>query len=235
MKRFLLLLSVGTLCCGALQAKPKKPDVGELERKLETLDAEIAQTSLELNRMYWDSYLVLARREHRVASMKDYPGVDIPSIRDTVPEIKALQERWSECYEAWQSEVKTAPDYEELHREYQAVRNLPSDDPRVVKSKASYKAMYDSLWRCNPNYALAVKARYAAQFERDWATLRHVVMWYRGQGREMPLGEIIPYKKQSDIRQEWPEVARLESELSSLQAVRRQLLLQIQQLRYGVE
>ena len=235
MKRFLLLLLAGALCCGALQAKPKKPDVGELECKLESLDAEIAQTSLELNQMYWDSYLVLARREHRVASLKDYPSVDISSIRDTVPEIKVLQDRWNECYEAWQSEVKTAPEYEELHREYQTVRLLPSDHPRVAESKARYNMMYDSLRHCNPDYTPAEKARYAAQFERDWATCRYVVMWYRGQGREMPFGEIIDYKKKSAIRQEWPEVERLESQLSALQSVRRQLLRQIQQLRYGVE
>lgn len=124
-----------------MQAKPKKPDVGELERKLESLDAEIAQTSLELNRMYWDSYLVLARREHKVPSLKDYPGVDVPGIRDTVSEIKALHERWTECYEAWQSEAKTAPEYEELSREYREVLKLPSDHPRAVENKARYKVM----------------------------------------------------------------------------------------------
>lgn len=61
------------LCWGAADAaKPKKkqPSVEEMERRLETLDAELERLAMELNRKKWECYMILAEREGRVPGFR---------------------------------------------------------------------------------------------------------------------------------------------------------------------
>ncbi len=238
MKRWILVFLASVLCWGAADAaKPKKkqPSIEELERRLETLDAEQERLTMELSRKKWECYMVLAEREGRVARLSDYPGVNLQAIRDSVPQIEALYERYAACYKAWQDVLRTAPEYEKLHKEYRYVKDLPKENPRAVENKVGYDRMYDSLRTHNPEYRLAIAARDKALFDRDMAVLRHVVEWYRQQGREMPVQSVISMKQMNAIRNEWPEVERMEAESRALQSVRYALFKQIQEARYGLE
>ena len=232
------MIVASVLCWGAADAaKPKKkqPSVEEMERRLETLDAELERLAMELNRKKWECYMILAEREGRVARLSDYPGVNLQAIRDSVPQIEALYERYEASYKAWQEILRTAPEYEKLHEEYQYVKNLPKDNPRVVENKMGYDRMYDSLRTHNPEYRPAIAARDKALFARDMAVLRYVVEWYRQQGREMPVLSVISRTQMGAIRNECPEVERMESESRALQSVRYALFKQIQEARYGLE
>lgn len=238
MKHWILSLAAIVLCWGTVEAaKPKKqqPTVKEMERRLELLDAEQKRLSLELNRNEWEGYLMLAERKGQAPNLSKYPGVNVTAIRDSVPEIKALHEHYTACYNAWQEILRTAPEYEALHEEYRYVKNLPKSNPRAVKNKADYDRMYDSLRTHNPAYQPLLEARNKALFERDMAVLRYVLAWYRQQGREMPVSPIITMEQMEAIREEWPETRRMQSELNALQSVRYNLFRQIQQARYGVK
>lgn len=238
MKRWILVFVASVLCWGAADAaKPKKkqPSVKEMERRLETLDAEQERLTTELSRKKWECYMILAEREGRVARLSDYPGVNLQAIRDSVPQIEALSKRYVACYKAWQDVLRTAPEYEKLHEEYQYVKRLPKEDPRAVENKVGYDRMYDSLRTHNPEYRPAIAARDKALFDRDMAVLRHVVEWYRQQGREMPVLSVISMTQMNAIRSEWPEVERMEAESRALQSVRYALFKQIQEARYGLE
>jgi len=93
------------LCWGAADAaKPKKkqPSVEEMERRLETLDAELERLAMELNRKKWECYMILAEREGRGDPLSDHPGVKLQAIRDSVPQIEALYERYEASYKSWQ-------------------------------------------------------------------------------------------------------------------------------------
>ncbi len=115
------------------------------------------------------------------------------------------------------------------------MKDLPKENPRAVENKIGYDRMYDSLRTHNPEYRLAIAARDKALFDRDMAVLRHVVEWYRQQGREMPVQSVISMKQMNAIRNEWPEVERMEAESRALQSVRYALFKQIQEARYGLE
>ena len=237
MKRWVLSIAAIALCWGAAEAaKPKKrPTVEDMEHRLAMLDAERERLSMELNRREWECYAILAEREGRVARLTDYPGVNLVAIRDSVPEIGALYERHDASYKAWQEILRTAPEYEKLHEEYHYVKNLPKNNPRAVENKAGYDHMYDSLRTHNPAYRPAVEARDKALFDRDMAVLRHVMEWYRQQGREMPVLSVVSTAQMNAIRDEWPEIRRMESELRALESVRYTLFRQIRNARYGVE
>lgn len=237
MKRWILSIAAIALCWGAAEAaKPKKrPTVEDMERRLAMLDAEQERLSTELNRREWECYAILAERAGRVARLTDYPGVNLSAIRDSVPEIGALYERYNASYKAWQEILHTAPEYKKLHEEYRYVKNLPKDNPRAVENKAGYDRMYDSLRAYNPAYRPAVEARDKALFDRDMAVLRHVMEWYRQQGRMMPVQSVISMAQMNAIRNEWPEVRRMEDELRALRSVRDDLFRQIRNARYGVE
>lgn len=237
MKRWILSVAAIALCWGAAEAaKPKKrPTVEDMERRLAMLDAEQEHLSMELNRKEWECYAILAEREGRVARLTDYPGVNLKAIRDSVPEIDALYERYDACYKAWQEILRTAPEYKKLHEEYRYAKNLPKDNPRAVENKAGYDRMYDSLRAYNPAYRPTVEARDKALFDRDMAVLRHVMEWYRQQGRMMPTQPVISMAQKNAIRNEWPEVGRMETELRALRSVRDDLFRQIRSARYGVE
>lgn len=237
MKHWLLSIAAIVLCWGAAEAaKPKKrPTVEDMERRLAMLDAEQEQLSMAINRKEWECYAILAEREGRVARLTNCPGVNLKAIRDSVPEIGALYERYDACYKAWQKILRTAPEYAELHEEYRYVKNLPKDAPRAVENKAGYDRMYDSLRIHNPAYRPAVEARDKALFDRDMAVLRHVLEWYRQQGRMMPTQSVIPMAQMNAIRHEWPEIRRMEDELRALRSVRSDLFRQIRNMRYGVE
>lgn len=237
MKHWLLSIAAIVLCWGAAEAaKPKKrPIVEDMERRLAMLDAEQERLAMEINRKEWECYAILAEREGRVARLTNCPGVNLKAIRDSVPQIGALYERYDACYKAWQEILRTAPEYAELHEEYRYVKNLPKDAPRAVENKAGYNRMYDSLRIHNPAYRPAAEARDKALFDRDMAVLRHVMEWYRQQGRMMPTQSVIPMAQMNAIRYEWPEVRRMEDELRTLRSVRSDLFRQIRNVRYGVE
>ncbi len=98
MKRWILVFVASVLCWGAADAaKPKKkqPSIEELERRLETLDAEQERLTMELSRKKWACYMILAEREGRVVRLSDYPGVNLQAIRDSVPQIEALYEHYA--------------------------------------------------------------------------------------------------------------------------------------------
>lgn len=237
MKHWILSLAALVLCWGSVEAaKPKKqPTVEEMERRLAMLDAKQERLSMDINRKEWEGYLILAERKGQVSNLSKYPGVNLTAIRDSVPEIGALYERYTACYDAWQEVLRTAPEYEKLHEEYRYVKNLPKENTRVVKNKADYNRMYDSLRTHNPAYQLAINARNKALFELNMAVLRHVMEWYRQQGREMPTSPIISTEQMTAIREEWPEIDRMRTELSALRFVHYNLFQQIQNARYGVK
>lgn len=238
MKRWILSITAIVLCWGAVAAEKPKPKpkkqltIEEMERRLAMLDTEQERLSLELNRKVWECYTILAEREGRVARLSNYPGVNVTAIRDSVPEINALHERYDAYYKAWQEILRTVPEYEKLHEEYRYAKNLSKNSPRAVENKAGYDRMYDSLRTHNPDYLPALKARDKALFDRDMAILRHVMEWYRQQGREMPVSPVISEVQMNAIRDEWSEVDRMEDELRALKWVRHDLFRQIQNARY---
>lgn len=224
MKRIVMLFVLGMLAGGARPASAQE----ELSGKLARIDAQIAQKTRELNYLTVACYIDYARQSRIIPTVMSYPGLDYRAVCDTVPEIKALGERFNAADEAYVKILKSDRQYEAIHAEYQALKGV-SDQKRKDDNLALYNQLYGRLRKNNPAYVPALEARTTAMRERNIALVELLLDAYKGRDAVMPTQTL--FKNYSDTRRalvaSCPELSVLESELSMLRRLRNEVYEQL--------
>lgn len=219
-----MLFVLGMLAGGARPASAQE----ELSGKLARIDAQIAQKTRELNYLTVACYIDYARQSRIIPTVMSYPGLDYRAVCDTVPEIKALGERFNAADEAYVKILKSDRQYEAIHAEYQALKGV-SDQKRKDDNLALYNQLYGRLRKNNPAYVPALEARTTAMRERNIALVELLLDAYKGRDAVMPTQTL--FKNYSDTRRalvaSCPELSVLESELSMLRRLRNEVYEQL--------
>ena len=236
MKRIIgtLLLAAATLLCAvpAVARKPKESD----EQRLARLDREIAELSLRLNHKTWACYIDYAERTRRTIPINNFKQTDWKALLDTVPELKAAQERYKEASARVTELLKTDPEYEAIHKEYISLKGI-NDKAKNDANMQRYNLLYSRMRASCPDYPAAGDAKQKAYRERNAAVTRFLLDYYRQQRRVMPTQDVISgYRSEiSAVRAECPEIVVMEDDLMILRKLRKELNEQMLRREFGVK
>lgn len=207
----------------------------ERDRRIAQLDEAIRQVELTRNRLMWNTYLDYAEQGRITPDVMDYPGLDYARLRDTVPAIDTLGNRYTAAADAYTEVLRSDPEYEAIHQEYVALKGV-SDRDRQAENKMRYNLLYDRLRRDNPDYVPAWERMNEAKRQRNMGILRYLVESHAAAGRVLPTDPL--FRKISMVytmlQSRCPEIARLDVELDALCRMRRELWETELRERYGV-
>lgn len=220
----LLLTAAGGVDAAAKNPRTELP-AADIGARLGRVDREIERRRAELSYFVWNRYLEYAERAGLTIEVFDFPGVNGRALCDTVPEIAALHRDFLAADSAYVEVLRTDPAYEKLHAEYVRVRDLKLDDARRRPNYEGYQELYARLRRDNPDYQPVYKAFTEAKRVRNQAIARRIGEYFQSVGRP------IPYQKQLSgfskpmqaLREEWPEIGRMDQEISVLRKLRGEL------------
>lgn len=214
---------------GAADAAAKKPraelparDVGE---RMERVERAIEQRRMKLTHFVWARYMEQAERARQTIDIDAFPGMNLPALCDTVPAIAALQRDFRAADSLYTEVLRADTAYERLRAEYVRVRDLKQTDVRRRPNYEGYQAMYARLRSGNPDYPPACEALQEAKRLRNLAIARWFGAFYETAGRPIPYTGLLtrfgaPMKA---LREEWPEIGRLEQEIAVLEKLRSEL------------
>ncbi|WP_295935866.1 hypothetical protein [uncultured Alistipes sp.] len=224
------------------QQAPKEQSA---EARLGHIDSEIAVRKLKLNSLVWECYLECVERNGATPDILNYPGMDFKAVRDTVSEIKRLHSAFLQADSLYTNELRTYPEYEDIHQEYIALKGV-DDKSRQNLNKERYNQMYSYLRKNNPDYQPARNRRLEAIRARNVAVVRFLLDYYRSRQREMPVDQNLIYRgsyaakstsaklSMQYLRDEHPEIGRMEEELNLLAKLRREVFEQVQRERLNI-
>lgn len=229
-----LLLAAATLLCAvpAIAKTPKQND----EQRLARLDREIADLSLRLNHKTWVCYIHYAERTRRTIPIDKFKGTDWQPLLDTVPELKAAQERYREASARVTELLKTDPEYESIHREYISLKGI-KDKAKNDANIQRYNLLYSRMRAACPDYSAANDAKRKTYRDRNAALTRYLLDYYKEQGREIPTEDVISVysSEMRAVRNECPEIVVMDDELTILRKLRKELREQMLRKEYGVK
>lgn len=230
-----MLLLVAAILTSAIPAAAKSPKQSD-EQRLARLDREIAGLSLRLNHRTWECYIDYAGRVRQTIPIDKFKGADWQTLLDTVPELKAAQQCYKEAVDRVTELFRTDPEYESIHREYVSLKGV-KDKAKNDANLQRYNLLYSRLRASNPDYPTANSNRQKAYRARNAALTRYLLDYYRKQGRQMPMIDVISrYGSELTIlREECPEIAAMNEELVLLRALRKELRERMLRKEYGVK
>lgn len=229
-----ILLFAAVISATVLPAAAKNHRQSD-EQRLARLDREIADLSLRLNHLRWECYLDYASRVRQAIPIEKFKGADWQALLDTVPDLKALQQQYKEASARVTELLKTDPEYESIHREYISLKGV-KDKAKNDANMQRYNLLYSRMRASNPDYPAANDAKRKAYRERNDALTRYLLAYYREQGREMPMEDVIlSYSAEMRaVRSECPQITTMSVQLRILQKLRAELHEQILRREYGV-
>lgn len=220
----LLLTAAGGVDAAAKNPRTELP-AADIGARLERVDREIERRRAELTYFVWNRYLEYAERAGLTIEVFDFPGVNGRALCDTVPEIAALHRDFLAADSAYTEVLRTDPAYEELHAEYVRVRDLERSDARRRPNHEGYQELYARLRRDNPDYRPAYEAFTEAKRVRNQAIARRIGEYFQSVGRPIPYQKLLPGfgKPMQALREEWPEIGRMDQEIFVLRKLRGEL------------
>lgn len=220
----LLLTAAGGADAAAKNPRTELP-AADIGARLERVDREIERCRAELSYFVWNRYIEYADRARLTIDVSEFPGVSSRALCDTVPGIAALHRDFLAADSAYTEVLRTDPAYEKLHAEYVRVRDLKTDDARRRPNYEGYQEMYARLRRDNPDYQPAYEAFTEAKRVRNRAIARRIGEYFEAVGRPIPYQRQLSgfSKPMQALREEWPEIERMEQEISVLRKLRGEL------------
>lgn len=230
-----MLLLVAAILTSAIPAAARSPKQSD-EQRLARLDREIAGLSLRLNHRTWECYIDYAGRVRQTIPIDKFKGADWQTLLDTVPELKAAQQRYQAAVDRVTELFRTDPEYESIHREYVSLKGV-KDKAKNEANLQRYNLLYSRLRASNPDYPAANSIRQKAYRDRNAALTRYLLDYYRKQGRQMPMTDVISrYSSEMTLlREECPEIVAMNEELLLLRALRKELRERMLRKEYGVK
>lgn len=220
----LLLTAAGGADAAAKNPRTELP-AADIGTRQERVDREIERRRAELSYFIWKRYIEYADRARLTIDVFEFPGVSSRALCDTVPEIAALHRDFLAADSAYTEVLRTDPAYEKLHAEYVRVRDLKPDDARRRSNREGYQEMYARLRSGNPDYQPAYEAFTEAKRVRNRAIARRIGEYFEAAGRPLPYQAQLPgfSKPMQALREEWPEIERMEQQISVLRKLRIEL------------
>ncbi len=228
--KHIIILGIFALCSLPAAAQNKTSDA---DAKLARIDARIAQIRLDINVATIDGYLAYAESQRLRPDLSKIPGLNVRILCDSVPELKALDDERTAASEAYGKVLATDSKYKAIQQEYTSLKGV-EDKARKNANEEQWNLLYERLKKNNPDYVPARDRRNETRRAEAMAVVRYLADYYKSNGREMPLDDLIDYKQRSAIRATNPSLGSMESELSVLQKLRRELYEQIQREELGL-
>lgn len=248
MKQLIALLLLAGLAAAPTEAKRKeKRSAGVRTEQPDSLaeltDMEIKRARVErdldsLRRKFgyamWSRYLEEQMRRELPVDYRKLPAFDMERFCQKNPELEERQRIYTELDESRKRICEARPEYEGLRLEYRIAFHA-DDKQAIAKSKADYEAFYNRLEREDSVYRRIEQQRKRALRERNYAVLRHLIADYRSRNAVMPVDGAIGtdyIQTKQRILRDFPELERMEREISILTRIQYDLTREIMNRKY---
>ncbi|MEG1700392.1 MAG: hypothetical protein RR270_03820 [Alistipes sp.] len=213
--------------------EPQNSQQNDRVQTLKRIETERADLALRLDKIVWDSYFNYASLTETMIDISRFKQINIKSMCDSVPALKALWQADSVAYKQWQQVLSTDAEYNAIHDEYTSLANT-RDQQKNNANLQRYNLLYDRLLRNNPDYKPTTTRKNETRRQRNEGITRYLVNYYHAHGQLMPREELLNYSLMRTLREGYPAIVTMERELSLTDKLLRELQEQLLRERYGM-